>query len=107
LVSSVNLQHLAPLRQQLAEAAFRHRRVLEDVRTGGRGMLASVNDVLDVPTKPLEWFVGEGCYLMSTSYYTARLYYSCGSSEFCCGCSDSKVSGDSLASSLVVADLGS
>jgi len=35
------------------------------------------------------------------------LYYSCGSSGTCCGCSDSKVSGDSLASSLVVADLGS
>jgi hypothetical protein len=34
-------------------------------------------------------------------------YYSCGSSGTCCGCSDSKVSGDSLASSLVVADLGS
>ena len=34
------------------------------------------------------------------------MYYSCGSVGTCCVCSDSKVAGDSFASSLVVADLG-
>lgn len=74
LISSVNLQHLAPLRQQLAEAAFRHRRVLDDFRAGGRSLLGGVDHVRDVHAKPLDWFAGEGCFLMSTCYYTARLF---------------------------------
>ena len=74
LISAVNLKHLAPLRQQLAEAAFRHRRVLDDFRVGGRNLAAGLDNVSDVHTKPLDWFAGEGCFLMSTSYYTARLF---------------------------------
>lgn len=74
LVSSVNLQHLAPLRQQLAEAAFRNHHVLQYIRGGHRRLLTRIDDITDVSTAPLAWFAGDGCYLMSTAYLTSCMF---------------------------------
>ena len=74
LVETMNLQHLAPLRQQLADTTFRNRQVLDRVRHGETGLLACVSKAGEAQGKPTEWFAHGGQYLASTAYYTARLF---------------------------------
>jgi hypothetical protein len=74
VADEVNLRYLAPLRQQLAEAAFRNREVLLRVRPHDVVSLRQVDDLDQLATKPLDWFAGAGCYLLSTTYFTACLF---------------------------------
>lgn len=74
LVSAVNLQHLAPLRQQLADTTFRNQQVLDRTAGGETSLLACVAHASDLRGRPAEWFAEDGQYLASTVYYTARLF---------------------------------
>lgn len=70
----VNLRHLAPLRQQLAETTVRNQEILRRAQHHDLADLAVLDDPDDLEHHPLEWFAGEGCYLMSTTYLTACLF---------------------------------
>jgi hypothetical protein len=74
LAATVNLEHLAPLRQQLAEAAFRNHEVLLWARRDDAHQLDCLDEFPDLQGKSTEWFAGLGCHLMSTTYLTACLF---------------------------------
>jgi hypothetical protein len=74
VADEVNLRHLAPLRQQLAETVYRHHDLLDRIRRQETDVLSYLTDVEDLPDKPWSWFARHGSYLMSTAYYTAALF---------------------------------
>jgi hypothetical protein len=71
----ITVQYLNPLRLQVAETAFRNyeyaNRSEQGQELGGLSPIASPDELSN---KPAEWFVGEGCYLISTAYLTACLF---------------------------------
>jgi hypothetical protein len=73
----VNLTYLNPLRFYLVENHFRLTEILRRVSDeGGRcEALLFVNSPKDVSEKNAEWFNGQGCYLISSCYLTACLFY--------------------------------
>jgi hypothetical protein len=74
-VDEVNRRYLNPLRLQVAEASVR---IAEYAQRAEQRMLApgqrAVPSAADVSGKTAEWFVGEGAYLVSTSYITCCLF---------------------------------
>lgn len=73
----INLQYLNPLRLYLVENYFRLKEILRKVSEGNGKCeaLLYVSDAREVSEKSSEWFNGEGCYLVSSSYLTGCLYY--------------------------------
>ena len=73
----INLKYLQPLRLYAEENHFRIDEILRRVKgSGGRlEMLLYVDETKAVSEKDARWFNGEGCYLISTCYFTACLFY--------------------------------
>jgi hypothetical protein len=73
--AEVNLRYLNPLRLQVAETAFRHDQYVATVeRRGSQVGISPVATPEEVSGKSPDWFVGEGCYLVSTAYIVACLF---------------------------------
>jgi hypothetical protein len=75
-IKTLNLKYLNPLRLYLEENHFRLSEILDRVEAGGGkyDILVEV-DANAVSTQKAEWFSGEGCYLISSCYFTAGLFY--------------------------------
>jgi len=73
---TLNLTYLKPLRLYLEENHFRLNEILNRVEAGGGkyDILVGV-DANSISTQKAEWFNGEGCYLISSCYFTAGLFY--------------------------------
>ena len=72
----INFTYLNPLRLHLLENYFRLAEILTTVSRVGRSEpLLSVNSAADISEQSDEWFNGQGCYLISSSYLTASLFY--------------------------------
>ena len=74
---SINLKYLNPLRLYSEENHFRLNKILRKV-TEGNGQyknLLYVPDAAAVSEQKAEWFNGEGCFLISTCYFTGCLFY--------------------------------
>ncbi len=69
--------YLNPLRFSLVENYFRLAEILERVTKEGEEYesLTHVVDVNEISDQSAEWFNGYGCYLISSCYITARLFY--------------------------------
>lgn len=74
IADEVNLRHLAPLRQQLAETIVRHYDLRRRIELGETEPLHFVKSASEVGAQDWRWFAEHGCYLMSTTYFTARLF---------------------------------
>ena len=81
--------YINPIRFMLAENYYRMNEILERVienrqkedeenihtdKEGKNQNIFSINDASEVRYKNEEWFVNEGCYLMSSCYLTACLF---------------------------------
>ena len=75
-IKSLNLKYLNPLRLYLEENHFRLTEILNRVEAGGGkcDILIGV-EAREVSTQKAEWFNGAGCYLISSCYFTAVLFY--------------------------------
>jgi hypothetical protein len=75
-IKSLNLKYLNPLRLYLEENHFRINEILNRVEAGGGeyDILVGVK-ANEVSTQKAEWFNGQGCYLISSCYFTAVLFY--------------------------------
>ena len=73
----LNQKYLNPLRLSLEENYFRLREIVARVKAGQGGSLACVKPD-DVSKRGADWFNGEGCYLISSCYLTAVLFYRLG-----------------------------
>jgi hypothetical protein len=72
----INLKYLNPLRLYLEENHFRIDEILKRVKAGGgRYELLTRVEAPAVSEQEAQWFNGEGCYLVSTCYFTACLFY--------------------------------
>lgn len=73
----VNLKYLNPLRLYLEECYFRLSEIGERMQKdeGKCHALLYVTEPQEVSDKTPEWFYGEGCYLVSSCYLTACLFY--------------------------------
>lgn len=72
----INLTYLNPLRLSLEEAYIRLREIAKDVdQQGIVPALLFIENPADISTQEAEWFNGEGCYLISTCYITACLFF--------------------------------
>jgi len=69
--------YLNPLRFYLVENYFRLAEILQRItRDGGKNeALLYLKDPEEISEKSAEWFTGHGCYLTSSCYITARLFY--------------------------------
>jgi hypothetical protein len=69
--------YLNPLRFYLVENYFRLAEILQRIiQDGGQHeALLYVEAAQDVSGKPTAWFARHGCYLVSSCYITARLFY--------------------------------
>jgi len=69
--------YLNPLRFYLVENYFRLAEMLQRiVKDGGKHeALLYVTDVREISEQSAEWFNSYGCYLISSCYMTARLFY--------------------------------
>ena len=69
--------YLNPLRFYLVENYFRLAEMLQIiVKDGGKHeALLYVTDVREISEQSAEWFNSYGCYLISSCYMTARLFY--------------------------------
>jgi hypothetical protein len=75
-IKTLNLKYLNPLRLYLEENHFRINEILNRVETGGgRYDILTGTEAGVISTKKAEWFNGEGCYLISSCYFTAGLFY--------------------------------
>lgn len=73
---TINRKYLNPLRLYLEETHFRLNEIKERIEGGG----GKLNLLLGVPANAISaqsaaWFNGEGCYLISSCYYVACLFY--------------------------------
>jgi hypothetical protein len=73
----INLQYLNPLRLYLEENHFRINEILNRVEANHEKTkwLLTRLDAKAVSEQNAQWFNGEGCYLISTCYLTACLFY--------------------------------
>lgn len=69
--------YLNPLRFYLVENYFRFSEILQRIaKDGGKHeALLYVTDVKEISEQSAEWFNSYGCYLISSCYITARLFY--------------------------------
>jgi len=69
--------YLNPLRFYLVENYFRLAEIVQKITqdNGKHEALLYVMDAKEVSEKSAEWFTGHGCYLASSCYITARLFY--------------------------------
>jgi len=69
--------YLNPLRFYLVENYFRLAEILQRIiqENGKHEALLYVKEAKDISEKSAEWFTGYGCYLTSSCYITARLFY--------------------------------
>lgn len=69
--------YLNPLRLSLVENYFRLSEILARVakNDGKYEALLHITDVEKISDQPSEWFNSYGCYLISSCYITARLFY--------------------------------
>ena len=69
--------YLNPLRFYLVENYFRLTEILQSISKAGgtHEALLYLSDVEDVSERSPEWFNNHGCYLISSCYLTARLFY--------------------------------
>ena len=75
-IKAINLKYLNPLRLYLEENHFRIDEILKRVRAaGGRYELLTRVEAASVSEQTSQWFNGEGCYLVSSCYFTACLFY--------------------------------
>jgi hypothetical protein len=73
---TINFKYLNPLRFSLVENYFRLTDILKKVTEEGKNeALLFVSNPEDVSKQEAEWFNGKGCYLISSCYLTARLFY--------------------------------
>lgn len=64
--------YMEPIRFMLAENYYRIYEILKEDKR--RKDLLSVNDPIDILDKDEDWFVGDGCYLLSSCYLTGCLF---------------------------------
>lgn len=65
----IYLEYLSPLRLYLTEDYFRLNEILRKVESEGKSdALTCVNDAKEISSKDGDWFNGQGCYLISSSY---------------------------------------
>jgi hypothetical protein len=75
-IKALNLKYLNPLRLFLEENHFRLNEILNRVETGGgKCDILVVAEIDAISKQKAEWFNGEGCYLISSCYFTAGLFY--------------------------------
>lgn len=68
--------YLNPLRFYLVENYFRLAEILKRIaKDGENGALLYVTDAKEISNQSAEWFNSYGCYLISSCYMTARLFY--------------------------------
>lgn len=69
--------YLNPLRFYLVENYFRFSEILQRIAEDGgkHEALLYVTDVEEISEQSAEWFNSYGCYLISSCYLTARLFY--------------------------------
>jgi hypothetical protein len=69
--------YLNPLRFYLVENYFRFSEILQRIAKGNGKYepLLYVTDATEISGQSAEWFSGYGCYLISSCYMTARLFY--------------------------------
>jgi hypothetical protein len=73
---TLNLKYLNPLRLYLEENHLRLNEILNRIEDGGGKCDILVIDETDaISEQKAEWFNGKGCYLISTCYLTAGLFY--------------------------------
>ena len=72
----INEEYLNPLRLYLEENYFRIAEILCRVEAGGGKceILLYINSPEELSQKDASWFNGEGCYLISSCYFTACLF---------------------------------
>jgi hypothetical protein len=74
--NKINLTYLNPLRLWLEEAYVRLSEISHAVNQQGTvNSLLFITDPKDISSQEAEWFNGEGCYLASTCYITACLFF--------------------------------
>jgi hypothetical protein len=74
--NKINLTYLNPLRLWLEEAYVRLSEISHAVNQQGTvNSLLFITDPKDISSQEAEWFNGEGCYLVSTCYITACLFF--------------------------------
>src|SRR5882672_9887310 len=74
---SVNQKYLNPLRLYLEENYFRIDEILRRLKANDQttmGLLAGLQPD-EISQQRTEWFNGPGCYLISSCYFTACLFY--------------------------------
>jgi len=72
----INEEYLNPLRLYLEENYFRIAEILGLVNAGGGKcqILLYIDSPAELSQKDASWFNGEGCYLISSCYFTAYLF---------------------------------
>jgi hypothetical protein len=75
--NKINLTYLNPLRLWLEEAYFRLSEISTKVTNQGGTVkhLLYFEDPKDISNQSAEWFNSKGCYLISTCYITACLFF--------------------------------
>jgi hypothetical protein len=70
-------EYLNPLRLSLVEVFFRLGEIESRVRSGDEDAKAVLSKVppAEISSKTADWFNGEGCYLISSCYLTAVLFF--------------------------------
>jgi hypothetical protein len=73
----INLKYLQPLRLYVVENHYRIGEILSRIKEHGGSLeyLHYVDEAKAVSEKDDQWFNGAGCYLISTCYFTACLFY--------------------------------
>lgn len=76
-IARLNSKYLNPLRFYLVENYFRLSEILRRVaEAGGKDeALIVASSAEEISNQSAEWFNGYGCYLISSCYLTARLFY--------------------------------
>lgn len=72
----INEEYLNPLRLYLEESYFRIAEIVHRVEASGGKYdpLLSISSVEELSQKDVSWFNGEGCYFVSSCYFTACLF---------------------------------
>ncbi len=75
-MAEINSRHLNPLRLYSEETYFRLLEISDHVRQneGCCNILLTIDNAKNVSEKDSDWFNSEGCYLISSCYFTACLF---------------------------------
>ncbi len=73
----INLKYLSPLRLNLVESFFRLKEIDDFSETSTeKSPLCCIENPEEISQKNLSWMIKEGCYLMSSCYLIASLFFS-------------------------------